>query len=53
VIDWCPICRRFDGTHATVFHVFMPKAVQERIREWFSEEEAIKWLKARLVDFEP
>jgi hypothetical protein len=37
--DECPICRRQDGTHATVFHVWMPQIEQER-RRWLSEREA-------------
>jgi hypothetical protein len=52
VSDWCPICRRMDGTHATVFHVHMPRIEQERIRAWFSEEEGAAWLKWRLEEYE-
>jgi hypothetical protein len=46
--DECPICRQSDGRHWTVPHVWMPRAEQERILHWFSEDEAQACLNRRL-----
>ena len=48
--EWCPVCHRDDGTHATVFHVWMPRAEQERRLRWFTSEEAEAWLRRRLAE---
>jgi hypothetical protein len=47
----CPICQQEGGYHATVFHFYMPAEEQAR-RVWFSEEEAIAWLRRRLQEIE-
>jgi hypothetical protein len=48
----CPICWQPDGRHWTTPHVHMPKAEQERIRHWFSQEEAQAWLQRRLQELQ-
>jgi hypothetical protein len=44
-MDFCPICRRSDGTHWTIPHVWMPREEQARRMRWFSEDEAAAWLR--------
>ena len=47
----CPICLQENGYHATIWHLHMPAETQALLR-WFSEEEALAWLKRRIEEIE-
>ena len=48
-MDECPICWRI-RTHWTIPHVWMPPEEQARRLRWFSEDEAVAWLRRRLQE---
>jgi hypothetical protein len=45
------VCLQENGRHWTIVHLWLPAEEQAR-RRWFSEDEAIAWLKRRLKDID-